>query len=202
MQMTSTDSHGTLGWVFKISSAEWTSHQGAKGARAHDCLHRTSWLFSPISLPNRTLISLLSLLCHLSYLLDLAPIMAPLFLFLFFAGGGIVALQCCVSFCCKVAQSCPTLWDPTDCSLPGSSVHEIFQVRVLDLVAISFSRGSSWPRDRTRVSSIADRGFTIWATREAQLYVYIYSFPLGPPSPHPIHLGPHRALSWAPHAML
>ena len=43
-----------------------------------------------------------------------------------------------------------------DCSLPGSSVHGIFQARVLELVAISFSRGSSQPRDRTRVSCIAD----------------------------------------------
>ena len=46
-----------------------------------------------------------------------------------------------------VAQSCPTLCDPMDCSLPGSSVHGIFQARVLEWVAISFSRGSSWPRD-------------------------------------------------------
>ena len=50
---------------------------------------------------------------------------------------------------------------------PGSSVHGIFRARVLELVAISFSRGSSWPRDRTWVSSIADRCFAIWATREA-----------------------------------
>ena len=67
----------------------------------------------------------------------------------------------------KVAQSCPTLCDPMDYSLPGSSVHGLFQARVLEWVAISFSRGSSWPRDRTWVSSIADRRFTIWATREA-----------------------------------
>ena len=54
-----------------------------------------------------------------------------------------------------------------DCSLPGSSVHGIFQARVLEWVAISFSRGSSWPRDRTQVSFIEGRRFTIWATREA-----------------------------------
>ena len=46
----------------------------------------------------------------------------------------------------EVAQSCPTLCDPMDCSLSGSSVHEIFQARVLECVAISFSRGSSPPR--------------------------------------------------------
>ena len=43
----------------------------------------------------------------------------------------------------EVTQSCPTLCDPMDCSLPGSSVHGIFQARVLEWVAISFSRGSS-----------------------------------------------------------
>ena len=47
----------------------------------------------------------------------------------------------------EVTQSCPTLCDPVDCSLPGSSVYEIFQARVLEWVAISFSRGSSQPRD-------------------------------------------------------
>ena len=53
-----------------------------------------------------------------------------------------------------------------DCSLPGSSVHGIFQAIVLEWVAISFSRGSSWPRDRSRVSRIVDRRFTVWATGE------------------------------------
>ena len=52
-----------------------------------------------------------------------------------------------------VAQSCPTLCDPMDCSPLGSSVHEIFQARILEGVAISFSRGSSQPRDQTRCPS-------------------------------------------------
>ena len=65
-----------------------------------------------------------------------------------------------------VAQSCPTLRDPMDCSLPGSSVHEIFQARVPEWVAISFPRGSPQPRDRTWVSRIVGRRFTLWATRE------------------------------------
>ena len=56
----------------------------------------------------------------------------------------------------------------TPCSLPGSSVHQIFQARVLECVAISFSRGSSWPRGRTRVSHIVGRCFTVWATSEVQ----------------------------------
>ena len=67
----------------------------------------------------------------------------------------------------EVAQSCPTLCDPMDCSLPGSSDHGIFQARVLEWVAIFFSRGSSQPRYRTRVSSSTGRRFTVWATREA-----------------------------------
>ena len=61
----------------------------------------------------------------------------------------------------EVAQSCPTLCDPVDCSLPGSSVHGILQARILEWVAISFSRGSSRPRDRTQVSHIAGRRFTL-----------------------------------------
>ena len=66
---------------------------------------------------------------------------------------------------------CPTLCDPMDGSLPGSAIHGIFQARILEWAAISFSRGSSQPRDQTRVSCIADRRSTIWATREAHLKV-------------------------------
>ena len=67
----------------------------------------------------------------------------------------------------EVSQSCVTLCDPMDCSLPGSSTHGILQARVLEWVAISFSRGSSQSRDWTWVSHIARRCYTIWATREA-----------------------------------
>ena len=56
-----------------------------------------------------------------------------------------------------------------DCSLPGSSVHGIFQARILEWVAISFSRRSSRPRGWTRVSGIVGRCFTIWATREVNI---------------------------------
>ena len=59
----------------------------------------------------------------------------------------------------EVAQSCPTLWDPRDCSLGGFSIHGIFQLRVLEWVAISFAKGYSRPRVRTRVSLIASRRF-------------------------------------------
>ena len=61
----------------------------------------------------------------------------------------------------EVDQLCPTLCDPMDCSLPDSSVHGIFQARVLEWIAISSSRGSSQPRDQTQVSHIAGRFFTI-----------------------------------------
>ena len=64
----------------------------------------------------------------------------------------------------EVTQSCPTLSDPMDCSLPGSSIHEISQARILEWGAISFSR-SSWPRDWTQISCLVGRRFTVWATR-------------------------------------
>ena len=114
----------------------------------------------------------------------------------------------------KVTQSCPTLCNPMDRNLPGfsvcgipqarilelvvipfsrgsspprdqtqvsrvqlfaspwtvacqSSVHGILQARILEWVAVSFSRGSSQPRDQTQVSCVANRFFTIWASREA-----------------------------------
>ena len=59
------------------------------------------------------------------------------------------------------SQLCLALCDPMDCSLPGSSLHGILQARVLEWVAISFSRGSSQPRDRTRVSCIPGRHFNL-----------------------------------------
>ena len=68
-------------------------------------------------------------------------------------------------FCCLVAVS--ESWDPMDYSLPGSSVHGIFQARILEWVAIFFSRGSFWPRDQTHVSCIGRQILYHWATREA-----------------------------------
>ena len=59
-----------------------------------------------------------------------------------------------------------SLWHHGDCSPPGSFVHGILQARLLNWVAIPFSGVSSWPRDWARVSYIAGRFFTIWATRE------------------------------------
>ena len=71
----------------------------------------------------------------------------------------------------KVTHLCPTLCDPIDCSPSGSCVDGILQARTLEWVAISFSTGSSWHRDQTRVSHIGGRSFTIWATREMWRFV-------------------------------
>ena len=69
----------------------------------------------------------------------------------------------------EVAQWCLTLCDPVDCSLPGSSNHGIFQARILEWVAISFSRRSSLPRNWTQVFHIVGRRFSVWATRTPEL---------------------------------
>ena len=77
-----------------------------------------------------------------------------------------IIVQFCVSFCCtimwisqvclcvKSSQSCPIFCNPTDCSLPGSSVQGSLQARPLEWVVMHFSRGSSRSRDRTRVSYV------------------------------------------------
>ena len=62
-----------------------------------------------------------------------------------------------------VSRSCPTLWDPMDCSPSGSSVHGIIHARILEWVVIPFSRGSSSPRDPIQVSCTAAKLFTICA---------------------------------------
>ena len=80
--------------------------------------------------------------------------------------------------CVLVAQSCLTLCDPMDHSPWGSSVHGIFQARILEWVVISFSRGSFWPWDRTRVSCVSyifRRILHHWATGEAS---YLPQVPL------------------------
>ena len=71
---------------------------------------------------------------------------------------------------------------PMDCSLPSSSIHGIFQARVLEWVIIS-SRGYFWPRDQTWVSYIADRNFTLWATTKAPQKWVAISFSRGSSSP-------------------
>ena len=78
-----------------------------------------------------------------------------------------------VCMCAKSLQLCLTLCGLMNCSPPGSSVHGILQAGILEWVGMSSPGGSSWPRDRTWVSCIAGRFFTIWATREAP-YTYVY----------------------------
>ena len=71
-----------------------------------------------------------------------------------------------------------------NCSPPGSLVHGILQARILEWVAIPFSRGSSWPRDWTQVSCIASRLFTILATKFdhnlSSSWYLVLSYALGP----------------------
>ena len=68
-----------------------------------------------------------------------------------------------------VAQLCLTLFDPMDCSPLGCSVHGLSQARILEWVAVPFSRGSSQPRDWTQISCFVGRFFTAWTTREAKI---------------------------------
>ena len=79
-----------------------------------------------------------------------------------------------VSVC---AQSCLSLCYPLDCSLPGSSVHENFQARILEWVAISSSKGSSPPRDGTRISYVsctAGRYFCSFRSKFIQEIFIVY----------------------------
>jgi len=85
-------------------------------------------------------------------------------------------VTCCV--CVLVAQLCLTLWDSMDYS-HQAPVHGILQARILEWVAIPFSRGSSWPRYVTQVSCIAGRFFTVWATREAHYIDILCASPGG-----------------------
>ena len=87
-----------------------------------------------------------------------------------------------LSDACVVTQSDLTLWDPLDCSSPGFSVHGLLQARILEWFALSCSRGSSKPRNRTTFPvslALAGRFFTCWATGEA-FYQSEYSFLLNP----------------------
>ena len=79
-------------------------------------------------------------------------------------------------YICLCVLSCVWLCDLLDCTPPGSSLHGILQARILEWVAIPFSRGSSWPRDPTQVSHISGRFFTIWAIREAPPQLHLFKF--------------------------
>ena len=85
-----------------------------------------------------------------------------------FFGWTSMVISQCMKVKVLVPQSCPTLCNPMDWSPPGSSVYGILQVRTLQWVAISLSKISSWPRNRTWVFCIAGGVGIIWATREVQ----------------------------------
>ena len=74
---------------------------------------------------------------------------------------------------CSVAQSCPTLCGPRDWSQPGPSVHGVSQARILEWVAISFSRASTPPEDQTRISCIGRWVLYHWATKEAHILLLL-----------------------------
>ena len=111
-------------------------------------------------------------------------------------------------FCCLVrkknmevwvTQLCPTLWDPMDCSPPGSSVHEILQARILEWVAISFSRGSSPPRMKPMSHALQADSLPLNHLGSPFLSIVVYicqsqslnsSYPPLPPTPPP--LGIHK----------
>ena len=108
----------------------------------------------------------------------------------FVAGGKVLGnmndsnIACVFFFCsflCVCAQSCPTLCNPMGCSLPGSSVHGILQERILKWVAISSSRGSSSPRDRTGISCVSNFGrwilyyYATWETPNIACCCYVAS---------------------------
>ena len=86
---------------------------------------------------------------------------------------------------CLVTQSYPTLCHPMDCSPPGFSVYGILQARIQEWVAIPFSRGSSWSKDWTLVSSIAGGFFIVWVIREAQEYWEWVAYPVSKGSSRP-----------------
>ena len=75
---------------------------------------------------------------------------------------------------CSVTQSCPSLFDPMDCNLPGSSIHGILQARIVEWVAISSSKGFSYPGSKpasASISCIADGFFIDRATREDLFHI-------------------------------
>ena len=103
-----------------------------------------------------------------SEVIHIPPSPSEQILFLFCAGtfgqhgfSSPIGIRAYAAAAAKSLQSCPTLCDPIDCSPAGSSLHGILQASVLEWVAISFSRGSSQPRDQTQVSRIAGRRFNL-----------------------------------------
>ena len=104
----------------------------------------------------------------------------------------------------EVAQWDPALCDPLDCSLPGSSVHGIFQARILEWVVIYFSRGSAQPRDQTQVFRVAGRCSATRATKKARYANLLYDHKggCGYHFPHLLSQYPHNEAVFPPVAWL
>ena len=85
-------------------------------------------------------------------------------------------LICCFCCYCWVTKSCLTLCNPMDCSQIGSSMHGIFQARLLEWVAISSSRWSSWPRDQTCISCNGRQNLYHWATHRICQLGFLYTW--------------------------
>ena len=98
-----------------------------------------------------------------------------------------------------VPQSCPTLCNPTDCSPPGSTVHGIFQARMLEWVAISFTSDSSPHRDQTHVSCIAGGFFTTEPPGKPNLFPTKPQMSFLPTSFGRLALGLQRTTFWSNH---
>ena len=81
----------------------------------------------------------------------------------------LLSIVCALLLVINCSVAAHSFLDPMDCSPPGFCIHEILQSRILESVAISFSREASQPRDRTHVSCFAGRFFTIWAIREVSV---------------------------------
>ena len=109
--------------------------------------------------------------------------LSSLFLFVFLSFSFLYFVCLCVCVCtraCSVAQLCPTLCDPVDCSLPGSSVHGVFHAEILEWAILYSSKWSSGPWDWTCISCISCIGFFTTAlsyffgfTRSFRLILYI-----------------------------
>ena len=105
-------------------------------------------------------------------------------------------------YVCSVPRFCPTLWDSMDCSPPDSSIHGVFQARILEHIAISSSRGSSWPKDWTWISCVSCTGrwvlhpWAIWESKPNMLQSLIKNVDSGASLPESKSSFPYSFSEW------
>ena len=105
-------------------------------------------------------------------------------------------------YVCSVPRFCPTLWDSMDCSPPDSSVHGIFQARILEHIAISSSRESSWPKDWTWISCVSCTGrwvlhpWAVWEFKPNMLQSLIKNVDSGASLPESKSSFPYSFSEW------